>query len=348
MTDPKSAEQIWPMLQDRLDWGTRFQLIILFTEDDAAAEALWRKLAAGALGESARRLRCIEVDALRGTLATVEASLPSGGDILWIEALADEQPWLDAWRTLTQALNERREPLREGLCGLFLVAGPAAKAVIQAAGPDLWSIRSATYDLGPGPGPELSDIERARELSIELRRLIRVGPAEPASWNRAAATSEASAETIEGVMGPDEDSGLVRGDLLATWLELAALAREVEDPALARTCLERIVAVAERAGAARDTMVLAQAHAKLAAMAIDDGELDAAEAALTRSRSDLQRAMRGQASPLDRELELLAARLEHRRGQLAAARKRYAALLDRGREPDLLAEQADVLGALGD
>lgn len=138
------------------EWAKGFWLAYLFSIAPNQVHILQNRLAAklASIGRKQRILRPETPQALEGILATI-LEHPNVGCV-WVEAIRDPEfeqgAWTKAWFNLILRTNERRELLREVLTGgLILVAHPGLKSAFRNAGPDLWSIRTMTFELPPGP-----------------------------------------------------------------------------------------------------------------------------------------------------------------------------------------------------
>lgn len=149
------------------EWAKGFWLAYLFSIAPNQVHILQDRLAAklASLGRKQRVLRPETPQALEGILATI-LEQPNLGCI-WVEAIRDpdfeQGAWANAWFHLILRTNERRELLRELLTGgLILVAHPGLKSAFRNAGPDLWSIRTTSVELYPGPSGDEEDQYAAR------------------------------------------------------------------------------------------------------------------------------------------------------------------------------------------
>jgi tetratricopeptide (TPR) repeat protein len=155
------------------EWAKGFWLTYLFSIAPNQVHILQDQLAEklASIGREQRILRPATPQALEGILATI-LEHPNVGCV-WVEAIRDPEleqgAWAKAWFNLILRMNERRELLREMLTGgLIFVAHPELKSAFRNAGPDLWSIRTMTFELPPGPA---GDAERQVPAKFDRQRL---------------------------------------------------------------------------------------------------------------------------------------------------------------------------------
>jgi tetratricopeptide (TPR) repeat protein len=145
--------EAWRRLQAHLTWSDGPTVSFVFATEAEAVRRL-RQRAIRSVKEAGSRARIVRPDDPQ-ELREVVRELMSGrkAALVWLEAMSDDPPWLDAWDDVLQRLNERRERLRRSLGGALIVAGPPAlKSMVRNRAPDLWSIRSVAADLAPNPG----------------------------------------------------------------------------------------------------------------------------------------------------------------------------------------------------
>lgn len=144
--------EAWRRLQAHLGWSDGPTVSFVFSTDGEAVRRLRHRSLRSVedAGSRARTLRPADPQELREVVRELMSGRKAA--LIWLEAMSDDPPWLDAWDDVLQRLNERRERLRRSLGGALVVAGPPAlKPMVRNRAPDLWSIRSVAADLAPGP-----------------------------------------------------------------------------------------------------------------------------------------------------------------------------------------------------
>jgi tetratricopeptide (TPR) repeat protein len=143
-------------LRRHVEWSEGFWLGYVFTIAPPQAHVLQAELAQQLAGRGLvqRVLRPTTPEDLERSLTQVVEAGHSGA--VWLEAIRDRSfaagEWTRAWTYLVARANERRELVRQRLSGgLVLVAHPDVKFELRAGGPDLWSIRSLSFELSPSP-----------------------------------------------------------------------------------------------------------------------------------------------------------------------------------------------------
>jgi hypothetical protein len=147
---------LWPQLGRHLEWSSGFILFYLFGDQSPAVAEL-RKSLADQCAIRAAPLEIIDDDtaedwltqgmaaALKDDPMAREARSP-----LWLEAYRypQDETWNRVRAELLGRLNERRYRLEQKVARpLLLVLPTQIRSTVAERGPDLWSVREATFDI---------------------------------------------------------------------------------------------------------------------------------------------------------------------------------------------------------
>ncbi len=355
------AKQAAKRLARQIEWSEGFWLAYLFTIDANQAEFV-RARVHDALAERGRELHLLRPETPEQLRLDAVLAQPDVG-CSWIAAIREPDArggtWTDAWMQLILRGNERRELLRERLeGGLVLVLHPALKPEVRAAGPDLWSIRTAVFELPPGVQPtsihtvqlplatastprfvdtELLDADLARWPEIEAtlpelerceallaldERLRGTG-----RYDEAAAMSERLLSTMRTLARAQPEAGrsLFTRALDARAADLANLGREADAVEILDELVDLLRASVVYEG---DVIVLASALGRLGALASRSGQHERAKSTLREAIDWLRKLL---ATTSDKRVDHAA------RGVLASTLNQLGTLfLDRGRFIDAL------------
>jgi tetratricopeptide (TPR) repeat protein len=150
---PPEGEKAWTFLRRHLDRSRAFWLGFLLTEDLRAARVLRERAGFNRKLRAERFVTFLPetADELAGLLDRLEAEAPGPPGCAWVEAIhVADRRWDEAWERLLQALNHRRDSLRDRLGGLVLAAPRSTKSAAQRLSSDLWSVRDLVLDLPVG------------------------------------------------------------------------------------------------------------------------------------------------------------------------------------------------------
>jgi tetratricopeptide (TPR) repeat protein len=197
------GEQAWTWLRRHLDRAQSFWLGFVFTDNLATASILATRARANrkAKAEPFKQFSPATADELSALLEQLEEEAPAPLGCTWIEAVHLADPaWEDAWSRFLQALNHRRDYLRDRLGGLVVVAPPAVKAYAQQYSADLWSVRDLlvelpTESLPELPTPLLGDLTLPGEQRVSFRGLS-YGELDPALADEVTAVLALPAEQL--------------------------------------------------------------------------------------------------------------------------------------------------------
>jgi tetratricopeptide (TPR) repeat protein len=170
------GERAWTYLRRHLDRSEAFWLGFVLTADVRAADLLrertsWNRRARAEPLLAIVADRPADLDLIPDRL-DLEAPLPAG--CTWIQGTGLGQDWADAWGRLLQALNHRRDSLRDRLGGLVLVGPPTLKEQAQRTAADLWSVRDLLTEVHVvRPDTEAAPVvlERLEQSSVDVSGL---------------------------------------------------------------------------------------------------------------------------------------------------------------------------------
>ena len=184
-------------------------LVFVFAHSPAVADVVRRRVRMHFEGSGARRGRFVELPAetptrLQNALPRLLGAETEKVGCVWIQSVDNreggegEARWREAWEQLLLGMNERRDVMRRHLrAGLVLVGPLWMKGLVQAAAPDLWSVRTLSLELPeelPADGPpheeaaaqqdaplaKADDLvipgwtQIQRDLAAEIERVVRV------------------------------------------------------------------------------------------------------------------------------------------------------------------------------
>ncbi|MGZ5077741.1 MAG: tetratricopeptide repeat protein, partial [Methylobacter sp.] len=178
-------EEQWQDVSRHIEWAERFSLIVLFVEDALLAESFKQRLQQQLQGRVSglHVLRPANSETLtQDVFAELQRTLiPHAVVPCWLELHDHRAPeWQPALDNFFARFNERRDPIRREFPRPFIILLPLAyKSRLREIAPDLWSIRSHTDELRPGPAEPglrlnhdpLSDYKLERSLVVSEQAL---------------------------------------------------------------------------------------------------------------------------------------------------------------------------------
>ena len=274
----RAAAAEWQVLLNRLEIGEGFALVVLVVPDGAGARLCQNALDSW-LVRRGQHLTVIAPDAptaLHDAAATL-LGLPAdpGRGAIWLAAAAgpwdaDAAAWDLAWRHALVGLNQERNPLRRRFAlPLILVGTTGLIPAMREIASDLWSVRSLSLRIEPGPeamqlgeperlkaAPEPAFPDDAADPDLALRMAERLrgrsgqqhtraslldragrGFAGRRQWQEAERAWRESAWLYEQ-SGSQQEAGWI-------WLEVGDIARVTGRTMAARDCYLKALAIAE-------------------------------------------------------------------------------------------------------